>query len=92
MHDLAGQLRELRCPSQQLARFAGVADEDGRVAEARAHISVGTDCPVTFSLAFTTSETEKPWPLPRLNESLGLPAASQSMAATCASARSLTCT
>jgi hypothetical protein len=26
----------------------------------RAHISVGTDRPVTFWLVFTTSETEKP--------------------------------
>ena len=56
----------------------------------RGHVSARTGRPVTFSVVFTTSATEKPRPLPRLKDWLGLPFASQSRAQTWASARSLT--
>jgi len=82
MHDLAIQLRELRSPPHQMAGLVGVADKYGRVTRApRAHLGLHREAR-HFSLVFTSSATEKPRPLPRLYESLGLPAASQSMAAT----------
>jgi hypothetical protein len=68
MHDLLFQLRKF---------WRSTGGSPGR----RSHISVGIGRPVTFSLVFTTSATEKPRPLPRLIGLPGLPAASQSMAA-----------
>ena len=92
MHDLLVQWREFWSPAQHLTRFAGVADKNWGIARPPSADLDFHRLPGDFLTRFHDLGDRKTAAIAEIEESLGLPVASHSMAATCASAKSLTCT